>query len=161
MALDGRQTILFLNELGRKVPEVVFGVRVEGIKLAEGLLKRRVFTEGKGDIYGKKLSPYSEGYAKKRKNALLQTAKKDLQYTGALSGAIKIRKESKDETSLINSATEYPNSGLTTLDVAEFHEKEENTTIFAMSDKELQRIEKAMDRAIEIALDKLDKSLPR
>lgn len=96
---------------------------------ANSLLIARVFSKGAKDINGQALTPYSEGYAKKRERAGRQTKNKDLIFTGALFESVQVG--TKNE----RPAMGFLNEGSAT--IGGYQEEQNSTKIFQLSNEEL------------------------
>ena len=117
-------------------------------KRLEGLMKRRIFNEGK-DTSGGQIGKYkSPGWIKKRSKSGRQTSKVDLQYTGALFNSMKSVKDGKNEAAIaiVNDADYMKAKG---------NEERRKKAIFEPTKDEIKQIEEYFEDIVDDAIEKI------
>lgn len=120
------------KKMEASIPEfekAIFNSELLAAQVANSLLLGRVFSGDTKDINGKELSPYSEAYAKKRKAAGRQTAKKDLIFTGALFESIQVG--TKNNRPAMGFLTERSEK------IGKYQEEQNGDVIFQLSTEEI------------------------
>lgn len=127
-----------------KVVETNVGkIMLNGANLGSALMQSRVFNKGIATS-GKKMTYRSAPYKRLRKDAGLQTAHKDLTFTGNLFNSLTILGSNNKEVN-------YGFNNSETSEIANYQEtsnKQVNEPIFDLSKKEIQQVEKAMTKDV-------------
>jgi hypothetical protein len=142
------------NELGRKIESLAFaistkktGFLVQGGLLLEGLMKQRIFNDGKATS-GSKIGKYkSKKWIKTRTESGFQTGYVDLQFTGDLIGSIQVVEDGGDVYLAIINDKDF--------DKAKVNEARRKKVIFEPSKAERIETEKYISELIEIELEQL------
>lgn len=134
------------------ISKLTFQAELLGVQEARIQVEQRTFAsggQGVKDVNGKALSKYSEAYAKRRAKAGLQTANKDLIFTGEFSRNV-----------TVGTSGGKPAYGFVTSEaakIAEGQEKREGTQIFVISPSEKDNIANTIKDFIMPALRELVK----
>lgn len=157
--MTGEQTIKAFAELQKEIPKLAAIANLTAMNNLNGELHSRIFNDGKASD-GSSMGKYkSNSYAKKRASRGLQIQKKDLQFTGNLSKAIKIGVSQKELT--LGIVKDERGEGLTSGKISEYQEtsKQVGKTIFKPTQKELDKFNKTVTNKMTELLSKRIKEL--
>jgi len=143
MNLTPDQYILAMANAVKVVDKSVGKIMLNGANLGSALMQRRVFNKGIATS-GKKMMYRSAPYKRLRVDAGLQTAHKDLIFTGNLFNSLTILGKSDKEVS-------YGFNNNETATIANYQEtssKQVNQPIFDLSKKEIAQVERAMAKDV-------------